>query len=460
MLSIDGTEAEVTAARSTPKGPTFGSLNAAQAGDGTLQWRDGGLEGSLLTDNERGRSPPPGALKRSTTSTARARTRTIRRGTRPRSHWPARLGSKPSRSRSAATRTRRGERRRPDADHRPRRRLHPGEQRRRRRDRRPGRLDHGAGRGGDGSASERARQAVDPIRRFSACPSATPRPAAARKRQSAAARSAPTTAKATSARSPSTAAHRTARGHSKAHSWCPARPSLPAPQLAARRSQHRSDYTQAPRRTLRCTSPARAGQHEKLAVSGAASIAGAAGDHEPRLRAERADLDPRCGPRRSLTVRSRASAPPALPLALPGSGLPEWRGRPEPLIDRRFRGNAESGLDKAHPKVKVKVKAVSPKGAVSLLVENSNSFPVKVVSVDLKTVPTRGKPSRGGIRRGSRAITVASARPGTQVPAGASGKLSVHLNRTGMRLWQRVAGWRSRSASACRRRTDRRRPSP
>ena len=53
VLSIDGTEAEVHGGTVNAEGAQFsGVLNAAQAGDGTLQWRDGGLEGSLLTDNQ------------------------------------------------------------------------------------------------------------------------------------------------------------------------------------------------------------------------------------------------------------------------------------------------------------------------------------------------------------------------------------------------------------------------
>jgi len=53
VLSIDGYEAELHAGIVNSEGEAFtGVLNAAHAGDGVLQWAEGGLEGSLLTDNQ------------------------------------------------------------------------------------------------------------------------------------------------------------------------------------------------------------------------------------------------------------------------------------------------------------------------------------------------------------------------------------------------------------------------
>jgi hypothetical protein len=82
----------------------------------------------------------------------------------------------------------------------------------------------------------------------------------------------------------------------------------------------------------------------------------------------------------------------------------------------------------------VKGLRASAKGQVSFIVENSNAFPIEVLSVDLKTAPAAGRPARRKPRRGRKPITVASLKPGTRVAAGSSSRLSVRLNRRGIRL--------------------------
>ncbi len=53
VLSIDGEGAELHAGTVNSEGQLFdGVLNAAQTGEGDLRWADGGIEGSLLTDNK------------------------------------------------------------------------------------------------------------------------------------------------------------------------------------------------------------------------------------------------------------------------------------------------------------------------------------------------------------------------------------------------------------------------
>lgn len=53
VLSIEGEGAELHAGTVNSEGELFdGVLNAAQTGDGVLRWANGGIEGSLLTDNK------------------------------------------------------------------------------------------------------------------------------------------------------------------------------------------------------------------------------------------------------------------------------------------------------------------------------------------------------------------------------------------------------------------------
>jgi hypothetical protein len=89
--------------------------------------------------------------------------------------------------------------------------------------------------------------------------------------------------------------------------------------------------------------------------------------------------------------------------------------------------NPKPGISKSHPKVKLKGAHVSSKGLVLVLVGNSSSFPIEALSLDLKT-------TRGARKGGARPTTVASSRPGARIAAGRTGKLSVRLNHSGTRL--------------------------
>ncbi|HEY1356538.1 MAG TPA: hypothetical protein VGF09_09485 [Solirubrobacterales bacterium] len=179
-----------------------------------------------------------------------------------------------------------------------------------------------------------------------------------------------------------------------------------------------------------------AAQHDKLAVSGAADISGAA------------------------TAITNAGYAPAVPTTVPdvldagsltgtfatvnSSGAPAgtaWQASYRPgavdlgLISTGAGGNSgKPGFGKSS---KVKLKGglhVSPKELVTLLVGNSNSFPIEILSVNLKAAPASGKPAHKLARRSRRAIIVASASPRTHVTAGGSSKLSVRLNRKGRQM--------------------------
>ena len=400
VLSIDGTEAEVHGGTVNAEGAQFsGVLNAAQAGDGTLQWRDGGLEGSLLTDNQLQTIASAGGPEAVHNVDGESQD----------THDP---------TRNPTSITLAG----------------------------PTRIEGvvvtiGSNQNGDAVSVDGPMQIIGPAAGFtrgsSDADGVIVDPGGSITAQGAVAIEAPlsvlgklsipsgatlgvpfgytqTGGGAETAIGGGTVSTDDGEGNlstitldgGSLHGPGTLKGALVVPGATVSPSPDNSppgtlsiegDYTQRLGATLalHLAGPA-AGQHDKLAVSGAASIAGAAAaitnpGYAPSVPTSIPDVLDAGSLNGTFASVSSTGAPAgtawqaayrsgAVDLNLASTGAPG--------------GTAKPGLSRAHPNVKVKVKTVSPKGAVSLLVKNSNSFPVNVVSVDLKTVPTRGKPSR------------------------------------------------------------------
>ncbi len=199
------------------------------------------------------------------------------------------------------------------------------------------------------------------------------------------------------------------------------------------------DYTQRLGSTLalHLAGPA-AGQHDRLAVSGAASISGtAAAITSPGYAPSVPTAIPDVVDAGSLSGTFASVSSPGAP-----AGTAWQAAYRSGAVDLNLASTAAPAapakpmLDRAHPKVKLKGPRVSAKGVFSVLVDNSNPFPIKIDSLGLKAAPNSGAPAHKKVRKGSGAVAIAGARPGTQVRAGASSRVSVHLNHTGMRLLQ------------------------
>jgi hypothetical protein len=175
-----------------------------------------------------------------------------------------------------------------------------------------------------------------------------------------------------------------------------------------------------------------AGRHDRLAVSGAASIAGGlaavtVGGYQPAVPTTVPDvLD-------GGTLTGNFSS-------VSSTGAPAntaWQAAYRPgAVDLVLgsTGGGKQGFGKGQPKVKLKGGLHLLKGGVvSMTLANSGDFPVKVVSVTLSVPKPGGKKLHKRSMR-SRGVTIGAAKPGKMLQAGGSAKITVHLNGRGRSL--------------------------